>query len=95
MKNEKLMGISEQQGRAAVRGRRQAGTGDYSVTKHPNTLTLSSYPAAMGCRYSIWSNAVQPCSSAPAAYKTRICAAEMAVRYAALAENYMCVIVIR
>ena len=28
-------------------------------------------------------------------YKTRICAAEMAVRYAALAEKYMCVIVIR
>jgi len=27
--------------------------------------------------------------------KTRICAAEMAVRYAALAEKYMCVIVIR
>jgi len=26
---------------------------------------------------------------------TRICAAEMAVRYAALAEKYMCVIVIR
>ena len=28
-------------------------------------------------------------------FKTRICAAEMAVRYAALAEKYMCVIVIR
>jgi len=27
--------------------------------------------------------------------ETRICAAEMAVRYAALAEKYMCVIVIR
>ena len=29
------------------------------------------------------------------ARKTRICADEMAVRYAALAEKYMCVIVIR